>query len=162
MNTFPVNRRIELLSETEARQISQIGEDCRLARWSQTDYQNEPNRRDSIFLVAETANGCVGFLVARITGSIVVEADLLNMGVLNDYRKHGIGRELFEQFVNELSKAGGRAVWLEVRRSNDDAIRFYREKKFQIIQARKNFYSNPTEDALVMKLEIGKTTLKRM
>ena len=44
---------------------------------------------------------------------------------------------------------------LEVRKSNDPAINFYLKFKFKISGERKNYYSNPIEDAYVMELEIS-------
>ena len=44
---------------------------------------------------------------------------------------------------------------LEVRKSNDPAINFYLKFNFKIAGERKNYYSNPIEDAYVMELEIS-------
>ena len=46
-------------------------------------------------------------------------------------------------------------VVLEVRKSNNPAINFYLKFNFKIAGERKNYYSNPVEDAYVMELEIS-------
>jgi ribosomal-protein-alanine N-acetyltransferase len=45
-------------------------------------------------------------------------------------------------------------VVLEVRKSNSGAIQFYDEFHFHVIGERKNYYSNPIEDAFVMEYQI--------
>ena len=49
-------------------------------------------------------------------------------------------------------------VFLEVRESNATAIRFYERLGFQTVGARKEYYPEPKEDALVMELKMGKST----
>ena len=46
-------------------------------------------------------------------------------------------------------------IFLEVRESNQIAINFYLKAGFEKISVRKRFYSNPTENALIMKKKAG-------
>ena len=46
-------------------------------------------------------------------------------------------------------------IFLEVRESNQTAINFYKKNKFKEISIRKNYYSKPTENAIIMKLEVN-------
>jgi ribosomal-protein-alanine N-acetyltransferase len=45
-------------------------------------------------------------------------------------------------------------VWLEVRESNHKAIAFYVKNGFEQVQTRPNFYENPREAALLMRLKL--------
>ena len=125
--------------------------ECQLSPWSELDYREEIVRKDSIFLAADDGGIIVGFLVARIFGK---DSDLLNFGVSYRSRGNGIGKALFKHFIKEAIEQGIESVWLEVRKSNDDAVRFYQNQGFCIIQSRKSLYSNPTDDALLMKTEV--------
>ena len=149
-------RRVNRLTEREIKRVLEIASECHLSKWSKPDYQNEPARAGSFFLVAETENIVEGFLTARIVGLTVPEADLLNLGVSVRRRNCGVGEQLLAGLLRELHLTEVGAVWLEVRVSNENAVRFYSARGFQIIQTRKNFYSNPLENAFVMKLELEK------
>ena len=53
--------------------------------------------------------------------------------------------------VNESLKRYATRVLLEVRKSNASAIRFYEGFGFKVLGERKDYYSNPVEDAFVME-----------
>jgi ribosomal-protein-alanine N-acetyltransferase len=57
--------------------------------------------------------------------------------------------------IHESGRRKARKVILEVRKSNNPAINFYLKFEFRIAGERKNYYSNPIEDAYVMELEIS-------
>ncbi len=57
--------------------------------------------------------------------------------------------------VQESGRRNARKVLLEVRKSNNPAINFYLKFNFKITGDRKNYYSNPIEDAYVIELEIS-------
>lgn len=85
----------------------------------------------------------------------VVEAEIYNVAVLRQWRRNGAGESLLSalfEFVANFCAVGQTAsVWLEVRKSNAAAIEFYSANGFEIVYTRKNFYRNPTEDALTLK-----------
>jgi ribosomal-protein-alanine N-acetyltransferase len=74
------------------------------------------------------------------------EAELLNLAVRPEARRRGVGRAL-------LALLGGRKVWLEVRASNEAAIRFYESQGFRVYGLRKAYYRDPDEDAVLMARE---------
>ena len=55
-----------------------------------------------------------------------------------------------DYFLFDLKGAGTRACSLEVREHNYDAIDLYHKCEFKVTGRRKNYYKNPTEDALLM------------
>jgi ribosomal-protein-alanine N-acetyltransferase len=71
------------------------------------------------------------------------EAELLNLAVAERARRQGAGRALVEAMQ-------GRRLWLEVRASNERAIRFYESLGFEKKGLRRNYYRDPAEDAVVM------------
>jgi ribosomal-protein-alanine N-acetyltransferase len=76
------------------------------------------------------------------------------VGVLEDFRRHGVGTSLLESFL-DISKAFGVSkVFLEVRHSNVPAILFYAAHGFEKTGERKNFYSDPVENADTMTLAV--------
>jgi ribosomal-protein-alanine N-acetyltransferase len=75
--------------------------------------------------------------------------------VLPDNQSIGIGTKLLTQALEVIKQIGTKEVWLEVRISNYQAIKFYRKNKFIIVSVRKKFYSRPVEDAYLMKLQFS-------
>ena len=74
--------------------------------------------------------------------------EILAIVTIEKYRNKGIAQEL-------LDKIKTKDIFLEVRESNQVAINFYKKNKFKEISVRKNYYSEPTENAIIMKLEVN-------
>ena len=74
--------------------------------------------------------------------------EILAIATIEKYRNKGIAQEL-------LDKIKTKDIFLEVRESNQVAINFYKKNKFKEISVRKIYYSEPTENAIIMKLEVN-------
>ena len=74
--------------------------------------------------------------------------EILAIATIEKYRNKGIAQEL-------LDKIKTKDIFLEVRESNQVAINFYKKNKFKEISVRKNYYSEPNENAIIMKLEVN-------
>ena len=74
--------------------------------------------------------------------------EILAIATVEEYRNKGIAQEL-------LDKIKMKDIFLEVRESNQVAINFYKKNKFNQISIRKNYYSEPNENAIIMKLEVN-------
>lgn len=74
--------------------------------------------------------------------------EILAIAAVEEYRNKGIAQEL-------LDKIKTKDIFLEVRESNQTAINFYKKNNFKEISIRKNYYSEPTENAIIMKLEVN-------
>ncbi len=85
---------------------------------------------------------------------VETEAELLNIAVSKEYRKKGIGNILLTATVNFLKDSGAKCVFLEVRESNTAARMLYLKHGFNVLGIRKRYYSNPTEDAVLMKKQL--------
>ena len=72
--------------------------------------------------------------------------EILAIATVEEYRNKGIAQEL-------LDKIKTKDIFLEVRESNEKAINFYKKNNFKQISIRKGYYSDPTEDAIIMKME---------
>ena len=74
--------------------------------------------------------------------------EILAIATIKEYRSKGIAQEL-------LDKIKTKDIFLEVRESNQIAISFYKKNDFKEISIRKNYYSKPNENAIIMKLEVN-------
>jgi ribosomal-protein-alanine N-acetyltransferase len=96
----------------------------------------------------------LGYVVALVVG---VEAEIADLAVAPDARRLGIGRALLEEVMAELATAGVRAVYLEVRESNQAAQTLYASNGFAPVGRRRGYYRSPVEDALVLRRDLGPT-----
>jgi ribosomal-protein-alanine N-acetyltransferase len=89
-----------------------------------------------------------GFLLAR---SLFENLEVLKLGVHIELQRRGFGTMLMEAAYTEGLRRGCSRCFLEVRKSNQNAIRFYLGHKFWISGVRADYYSDPVEDAWIME-----------
>ncbi len=110
------------------------------SQWNPRDYLSYECR------VAVEGGEVRGFSVARQVAD--GEWEVLNLAVAAAFRRRGIGRQLLK---NLLEGRRGE-FFLEVRESNSAAREFYEQAGFRAITKRLQYYANPVETAIVMKL----------
>ena len=82
------------------------------------------------------------------------ECEIINLAVHPDKRRLGIGKALMT-CVHEQAKILGAAVfYLECRKSNTAAFNLYKSLGYEKIGIRRNYYKNPSEDAILMNLHL--------
>ena len=85
---------------------------------------------------------------------VVDEGQITNIATHPDYRRRGYGRAIVEAFKKHAKYNGLNTISLEVRESNKAAIELYSSLGFKVTGKRKDFYTKPTESALIMICEI--------
>ena len=101
----------------------------------------------AVFLVAVDREKLLGYGGMHIPcGDCYID----NIAVFPEERGKGIGRKILEALVFEAKKIDGNFISLEVRSSNLTAISLYTSMGFEKAGLRKNFYTGPTEDGLIM------------
>ena len=129
-----------------------------LSHWSIDSYYrllNDDNFTSSFVAEIEDESGrpnIVGFVIFHIAADV---SEIYNIAVENSNARSGIGKELMAAAIHESGRRKASKVVLEVRKSNDPAINFYLKFNFKVAGERKNYYSNPIEDAYVMELEVS-------
>lgn len=101
--------------------------------------------------LAKVGGHSVGFLYASFVGN---EADIIDFGVLEKFRKQGVGARLLNHFLNCLREQNGQAT-LEVSTDNKVALSLYEKFGFQKVGVRKRYYIDG-QDALVYRWSEGK------
>jgi ribosomal-protein-alanine N-acetyltransferase len=81
---------------------------------------------------------------------VVEQAHINNLAVLPELRGHGLGTQLLEAVIAEAAHLGAELLTLEVRESNTPALRLYAKSGFERVGVRKNYYTSPVEDALIL------------
>lgn len=152
--------KLKAMQQNDLPQVIAIANEVNLGAWRIDDYREELKRKDSYLLAAKRCGTVIGFIAVRFTfadnndKSICREATIINIGVLKIFQRKRIGSLLLNEFLINAYKLKIKTVWLEVRESNTEARNFYRLNAFVQVQKRSNFYTRPSEDALVMRLEL--------
>jgi len=81
---------------------------------------------------------------------VLEELHINNLAVLPAHRRLHIGTDLLVRVLADGAKLGARRATLEVRRSNEPAQKLYEKFGFTVAGVRRQYYSNPAEDALVL------------
>ena len=116
--------------------------------WSEASFREALVASWSFGIVAEVDDGILGYLVAREAGGT---GEILNLAVDPPHRRRGIARVLLGAGLTALRHRGVDEVFLEVRVSNDAAQRLYLGAGFHLVDRRRGYYRNPSEDALVLR-----------
>ena len=133
------------MEERHLAALAEIEKACFHAPWS-TDMLREELGK-GIFLVAEQDGAAVGYVGCQ---TVLDEGYITNVAVSPGCRRQGIGRALIGALVSCAKAQRLAFVTLEARASNMPAIALYENAGFQKVGVRKNFYTAPAEDALLM------------
>jgi ribosomal-protein-alanine N-acetyltransferase len=89
-----------------------------------------------------------------IVAQLFDHSEICNIVVARQYLSKGVGQELIHSCIRLSEKLGLSRMLLEVRQSNERAIRFYEKNGFHKIAERKDYYADPKENAWVMERTI--------
>jgi ribosomal-protein-alanine N-acetyltransferase len=101
----------------------------------------------AVFVARDQSGTVVGFCSFW---HVLDELHINNLAVLPEFRRQGIGSALLQHVLARGESLGTRRAVLEVRRSNDVALRTYERFGFTVTSVRRDYYSHPTEDALIL------------
>ncbi|MFN8005649.1 MAG: ribosomal protein S18-alanine N-acetyltransferase [Terriglobia bacterium] len=94
-----------------------------------------------------------------VLAQMVDHSEICNIIVAPAFLSKGVGQELLNTCLDLSEKLRFPRVLLEVRQSNERAIRFYKKNGFQKIGERKDYYSDPRENAWVMERVIFQSSV---
>ncbi|CAN2215213.1 RimI Acetyltransferases [Candidatus Nanopelagicaceae bacterium] len=103
--------------------------------------------------VAEANNTIIGYCGVFLPAP-GVEADILTVAVLPEYRRQGIAKEFMRQIEEWSKDRGASAMMLEVEQTNESAIELYKSLGYMKISVRMDYYG-PGKDAFVMRKDFA-------
>ena len=117
--------------------------------WTRDMYAWELQNRNvcHIYVVRTEACPVAGFCAFWL---VLDEIHINNLAMRAQFRAQGIGTALLHRVLAEARELGARRATLEVRASNSPARRLYERLGFGVAGTRRNYYSNPVEDALIL------------
>jgi ribosomal-protein-alanine N-acetyltransferase len=116
--------------------------------WSRSMFAAELQKPSSLAIGAYHGSGeLIGYAIV----SRYVDAwHVMNIAVIPEFRRRGIGKSLLERLFEVTASDPQRGYTLEVRVSNADAIRLYEKLGFEARGIRRGYYTDNREDALIM------------
>ena len=138
---FAGERDLDGVLEVEAESFSNP--------WTRDMYAWELQNRSVCHIHVVRTDACrvAGFCAFWL---VFDEIHINNLAMRPRFRAQGIGAELVRHVLAEAKALGARRVTLEVRASNTGARRLYERLGFYVAGTRRNYYTKPTDDALIL------------
>ncbi|MEF9959855.1 MAG: ribosomal protein S18-alanine N-acetyltransferase [Niameybacter sp.] len=131
----------------DVQSIYEIEVDSFSVPWSLESIAKELESSVAYYLIAEEEGQVLGYAGLW---NVVGEGQITNIAVRPSGRRKGIGKQLIEGLMSYGQDRALEVLILEVRASNEPAINLYTGAGFTEVGKRKNYYTKPTEDALLM------------
>ncbi len=134
--------------------LQELEVEANLAFWGAENYRRFLEEFPEYFgckvvlMEEDGQSNLIGFLLAR---SLFENLEVLKLGIFGEHQRQGFGTLLMEAAYAEGIRRGCSRCFLEVRKSNQNAIHFYQRHNFRISGVRLNYYSDPVEDAWIME-----------
>ncbi|MDO4188205.1 MAG: ribosomal protein S18-alanine N-acetyltransferase [Lachnospiraceae bacterium] len=138
---------IREMTESDIEKVSLIEEECFSMPWKPDDFREMIKRDNMTYVVALVDGEIIGGAGLRC---IVGDGEITNVAISKAYRGNGYSKPMLSELLLLGKKLGCSAYTLEVRVSNEPAIRLYKSLGFNEAGIRPNFYEKPKEDALIM------------
>lgn len=142
--------KIVPMNLSHVEEIAELEKICFSDPWSAKSILSELDNPLSLWLTAIEENCVAGYVGSQ---TVLGETDMMNIAVRPENRRQGIGEALIEALVDQLKQIGSHCLTLEVRISNEPAIKMYEKLGFVMVGRRPRYYQNPREDALILRKE---------
>lgn len=134
-------------------EVAEIERLCFSEPWSEKALEESLASSLSHFFVFVEDGRVIGYMGLY---AVAGEGSVTNVATHPDHRRKGVGKALVENAVAIGKELGLEYITLEVRQSNLPARELYEKCGFQIVGKRRNFYTAPTEDAIIMNCFLDK------
>ena len=166
--------KIRSMKNQDISQVLSIEKDAFPNLFPSTNFRTEIYRKISNCFIAEIPedfllntstfpyrNGYTGqekgdsFIIGySVTWEIADETHIISIGVRRRYLRRGIGEKIISKIISNSINKSSQSITLEVRPSNNAAIKLYEKFDFKVVGKRHRYYSDNLEDALIMTLNI--------
>ncbi|MBW7998116.1 MAG: ribosomal-protein-alanine N-acetyltransferase [Candidatus Glassbacteria bacterium] len=131
--------------------VMEIEQEAFTTPWLRDSFVKLLENPATINFVALNAGRVVGY---SCTWFVIDSAELGNIAVSSACQGQGVGRCLMDITMRACRRQNVESLFLEVRSSNSRAVELYEHYGFSSIGLRPGYYSDPREDALIMKLKL--------
>lgn len=127
--------------------IAGLEKECFLNPYSFENIKEEFESGCEVSFICEYLGVNAGYILAQdMSGDIFIN----RVAVSKNYRRHHLASDILLNLFSYAKESGAEFISLEVRKSNIKAIGLYKKFGFEKQGVRKNYYSNPEEDGIIM------------
>lgn len=142
------NLNIRRMEERDIPDVARLERENFSNPWTAAMLEEELNLECSTYFVADLDGAVIGYGGLQ---NILGEGYITNIAVSAEFRRRGVASEVLKKMFEEPLEF----LSLEVRAGNFAAIALYERFGFLPCGRRKGYYTNPTEDAIIMTVERG-------
>lgn len=149
----PVEERFEPMLVTDLEAVARAESEIYAFPWTRGNFQDALSAGYSAWMLLGARREIVAYSIVMIA---IDEAHLLNLSVARGYQRSGFGWRTLEWMAQRAREYGARSMLLEVRPTNQDALRLYGRYGFTRIGLRRGYYPahGGREDAIVMRIAL--------
>lgn len=141
---------IRKMTEEDIPEVCAIETETFSEPWKEEDFRKAMADVNNYYLVVELNQRIAGYCGYW---GIAGEGDIFNVAVKKENRGHKLGYQMMSELIKASFDRGITSLTLEVRSSNEAALRLYESLGFVREGIRRDFYSKPKEDAVIMWLK---------
>lgn len=149
-----INLILKQMEHEHLETLAELEKICFSQPWSYKSLEEELSNKTAHFFVALVDEEIAGYIGVYV---VCESCFVTNVAVFPKYRRQGVATALIKMASLTADAMGTDFISLEVRKSNEPAVSLYRSLGFEEMGMRKNYYRNPTEDALIMTKVFDKT-----
>lgn len=142
-----LNIEIMTMQKGHISKVTEIERESFSVPWSEQAFADALKMENVLFYIAAVHGEVAGYCGIYFAAD---EGEITNVAVTAAYRRHKIAERLLRKTMAKAREKGAERVFLEVRSRNEPAIRLYQKSGFRQIGMRRNYYTAPDDDALVM------------
>jgi [ribosomal protein S18]-alanine N-acetyltransferase len=149
--------KIEPMSSDDLNRIVEIEKGCGLSTSGVERYLKLLSDKAALLLVAiefdleYERREVAGLFSAYL---VIDELQIDNLAVVENFRRRGIASYLLSEGLSIANRKGAKSAVLEVRSANQAARSFYERHGFLTSGFRRNYYHDPSDDALIMTRDL--------
>ncbi len=138
------------MKEADLPEVCRIEQEIFSDPWSYEDFRDSYLSENNSYLIAEVDSEIAGYCGYW---GVADEGYIYNVAVREEYRRQQVGYRMLSELIWQAKDRGITALTLEVRQTNEAARRLYERLGFVNAGIRKDFYTKPKEDAVIMWLK---------
>jgi ribosomal-protein-alanine N-acetyltransferase len=148
---------IRKFSMNDLQSVTQINRSCLPENYTDFFFIDLYKRFPETFIVAEEAGQVVGYIMCRVEvglsgfglSGLVKKGHVVSVAVSPEHRHKGVGEGLVSKALEAMKLYNAKQSYLEVRVTNDEAIKLYKKLGFEVTRTMHGYYADG-EDAQVM------------
>lgn len=144
---------IRKMREEDIKEAANLEAQLFTDAWSEQGIRDTFEQGQTLLLAAFEDKKLIGYLILYY---VLEEGEIARIAVAPKNRRQGVGSRMLLEMETLCEDNGITRILLDVRESNETALAFYTDHGFVRDGIRRSFYTNPTEDAILMSRRIGR------